>query len=75
MNLTGHREFRYLPSLGSQLDRTSFSTHSASSAKLWGRRQQMIIEMRTYKTKPGKRIEFLEIFRSKSVPAHQKRSG
>ena len=31
----------------------------------------MIIEMRTYKTKPGKRTEFLEIFESKSVPAHQ----
>jgi NIPSNAP len=31
----------------------------------------MIIEMRTYKTKPGKRAQFLEIFRSKSVPAHQ----
>lgn len=30
----------------------------------------MIIEMRTYKTKPGKRTEFLEIFHSKSVPAH-----
>ena len=30
----------------------------------------MIIEMRTYKTKPGKRSEFLEIFRTKSVPAH-----
>jgi len=30
----------------------------------------MIIELRTYKTKPGKRAEFLEIFRSKSVPAH-----
>jgi NIPSNAP protein len=30
----------------------------------------MIIEMRTYKIKPGKRAEFLEIFRSKSVPAH-----
>ena len=30
----------------------------------------MIIEMRTYKLKPGKRTEFLEIFRSKSVPAH-----
>jgi NIPSNAP protein len=30
----------------------------------------MIIEMRTYKTKPGKRTEFLEIFRSKSIPAH-----
>ena len=30
----------------------------------------MIIEMRTYKTKPGQRSRFLEIFRSKSVPAH-----
>ena len=31
----------------------------------------MIIEMRTYKTKPGKRSEFLEVFRSKSIPAHE----
>jgi NIPSNAP len=31
----------------------------------------MIIEMRTYKTKPGKRSRFLDIFRSKSIPAHQ----
>jgi hypothetical protein len=31
----------------------------------------MIIEMRTYKTTPGKRAEFLEIFRTRSVPAHQ----
>jgi len=30
----------------------------------------MIIEMRTYKTKPGKRNQFLEIFRTKSNPAH-----
>ena len=30
----------------------------------------MIIEMRTYKLVPGKRAEFLEIFRTKSVPAH-----
>ena len=30
----------------------------------------MIIEMRTYRIKPGKRSEFLEIFRSRSVPAH-----
>jgi hypothetical protein len=30
----------------------------------------MIIEMRTYKTRPGKRSQFLEIFRSKSIPAH-----
>lgn len=30
----------------------------------------MIIEMRTYRTKPGMRSRFLEIFRSKSIPAH-----
>jgi hypothetical protein len=30
----------------------------------------MIIEMRTYKTKPGLRSQFLEIFRSKAMPAH-----
>ncbi len=30
----------------------------------------MIVEMRTYKLKPGKRPEFLEIFQTKSVPAH-----
>jgi len=30
----------------------------------------MIIEMRTYKLKPGKRAEFLGIFRTRSMPAH-----
>src|SRR5271156_2268856 len=30
----------------------------------------MIIEMRTYKTKPGKRDEFVQIFRTRSIPAH-----
>src|SRR6185312_15118088 len=30
----------------------------------------MIIEMRTYKLKPGRRAEFLEIFCSKAIPAH-----
>jgi NIPSNAP len=30
----------------------------------------MIIEMRTYRTKPGMREEFLRIFRGRSVPAH-----
>jgi hypothetical protein len=30
----------------------------------------MIIEMRTYKIKPGKRSKFLEIFRTRSIPAH-----
>lgn len=30
----------------------------------------MIIEMRTYKTKPGMRTAFLEVFRNKSIPAH-----
>jgi hypothetical protein len=31
-----------------------------------------VIEMRTYKTKPGQRDEFVRLFRSKSVPAHEK---
>jgi NIPSNAP len=31
----------------------------------------MIVEMRTYKLKPGRRPEFLEIFETRSVPAHQ----
>src|SRR3979411_730748 len=30
----------------------------------------MIIEMRTYKTKPGRRSEFLETCRARPVPAH-----
>jgi hypothetical protein len=30
----------------------------------------MIIEMRTYKTKPGCRSEFLGIFQRRSIPAH-----
>ena len=30
----------------------------------------MIVEMRTYRLKPGVRDRFLEIFRAKSVPAH-----
>ncbi|HEX4006582.1 MAG TPA: NIPSNAP family protein [Acidobacteriaceae bacterium] len=32
----------------------------------------MVIEMRTYKTKPGMRAHFLRVFRDKSVPAHEK---
>jgi hypothetical protein len=31
----------------------------------------MIIEMRTYRTKPGMRERFLETFQAKSVPAHR----
>ena len=30
----------------------------------------MVLEMRTYKTKPGLREQFLEIFRTRSMPAH-----
>lgn len=30
----------------------------------------MIVEMRTYKTRPGMRPRFIEIFLSKAVPAH-----
>jgi hypothetical protein len=32
----------------------------------------MIVEMRTYRLKPGMRTAFLEVFRSKSVPEHLK---
>ena len=32
---------------------------------------KMVIEMRTYKTTPGMRSRFLEIFHSKSIPAHR----
>jgi hypothetical protein len=32
----------------------------------------MIVEMRTYKIKPGLRESFLEIFVSKSVPEHRR---
>jgi hypothetical protein len=30
----------------------------------------MIVEMRTYRIKPGLRSQFLEIFRTRSMPAH-----
>jgi hypothetical protein len=30
----------------------------------------MIVEMRTYKLKPGMRSAFLEVFRAKSMPKH-----
>lgn len=30
-----------------------------------------IVEMRTYRIKPGRRAEFLEIFRTRSMPAHR----
>src|SRR5262249_32566013 len=38
--------------------------------RLLSRRQFMIVEMRTYKLKPAQRAEFLEIFRTRSMPAH-----
>jgi hypothetical protein len=31
----------------------------------------VVIEMRTYRTKPGSRERFLEIFNAKTVPAHR----
>src|SRR5581483_4581795 len=34
-------------------------------------RKFMIVEMRTYKTKPSLREEFLSIFKTKSIPAHR----
>src|SRR5580692_55187 len=35
-----------------------------------GEAAAMIIEMRTYRTKPGCREQFLEVFHEKTVPAH-----
>ncbi len=32
----------------------------------------MIIEMRTYRTKPGTRTRFLEVFRTRSIPEHDR---
>ena len=32
----------------------------------------MIVEMRMYRTKPGMRERFLELFRGKSIPEHQR---
>jgi len=32
----------------------------------------MLVEMRTYRIKPGRREQFLDIFRSKSIPEHRR---
>jgi hypothetical protein len=32
----------------------------------------MIVEMRTYRLKPGRREEFLSVFLDRSLPAHQR---
>jgi len=32
----------------------------------------MVVEMRTYKLKPGMRERFLEVFRTQSVPEHRR---
>lgn len=40
------------------------------AASWFARSVNVIIELRTYRIKPGRRAEFLEIFRTKSVPAH-----
>jgi hypothetical protein len=44
--------------------------HSQREGWKRARQQIMVIEMRTYRTKPGKRDEFLQLFRTKSMPAH-----
>jgi hypothetical protein len=53
---------------GAETDLLAFS---ASCASLLEEAFPMIVEMRTYKTTPGKRAQFLEVFRSKSIPAHE----
>jgi hypothetical protein len=41
-----------------------------SNVHTLNRDRTTIVEMRTYRIKPGLRSEFLRIFRSKSIPAH-----
>ncbi len=59
-NKPGDDFFRYAN--GAWIDKTQIAVRALC----------MIVEMRTYKIKPGLRSEFLEIFETKSVPAHQK---
>jgi len=52
------------------LDQCSSQNWPVTGEVLWHTVRSMVVEMRTYKTKPGKRAEFLEIFRTRSMPAH-----
>src|SRR5262249_54599127 len=50
--------------------RSTSASRDALTSLQQTRSTRVIVEMRTYRTKPGMRSEFLRIFRSKSVPAH-----
>ena len=55
--------------LGEKTDGTRLR-HPASKTNKQAEAADVIIEMRTYKLRPGTRAEFLQIFRTRSMPAH-----
>jgi hypothetical protein len=57
--------------MGSQLDRDRHAAGGEPRPDTLGAPEPGIIEMRTYRIKPGMRAAFLEIFRTRSMPAHR----
>ena len=51
--------------MGAELDRDRHADDGSPLSEV-----PRIVEMRTYRLKPGTRAEFLEIFRTRSLPAH-----
>jgi len=58
--------------LKTRANRQLAGSHGQRIGDTLRRNGKMIIEMRTYKLKPGKRAEFLKIFRAKTIPEHTK---
>jgi hypothetical protein len=58
--------------MGSQLDCDRHAVEGEARPDARTAWEPRIIEMRTYRIKPGMREEFLEIFRTRSLPAHRR---
>jgi hypothetical protein len=63
----GNRPFWFPKSICDFFRFVAAGSHIQGGSAAGGTR--MIIEMRTYKLMPGKWAEFIEIFRSRSMPA------
>jgi hypothetical protein len=57
--------------MGSHLDGDQHAVEGDARANAVSAPSPRIVEMRTYRLKPGTRAEFLEIFRTRSMPAHR----
>ena len=57
--------------MGTQLDRDRHALEGDARAHAVSAPAPRIVEMRTYRLKPGMRAEFLEVFRTRSMPAHR----